>query len=200
VKKVRPHVLLGLSGVGGIFNEEVLKAMRESDSCKPAIFAMSNPTLNAECTAADAFKHAGGNIVFASGSPFENVELENGKVGHVNQANNMYLFPGIGLGTLLSGARIVTDGMLQAASECLASYMTDEEVQKGILYPSINNIRHITAEVGAAVLRAAVTDDIAEGHGDVGPKDLSHMSKEDTVNYITRNMWFPVYSPLVHEK
>ncbi|KAG2725126.1 hypothetical protein I3760_01G052000 [Carya illinoinensis] len=138
VKKVKPHVLLGLSGVGGIFNEEVLKAMRESDSSKPSIFAMSNPTKNAECTAAEAFVHAGENIVFASGSPFENVDLGNGKVGHVNQANNMYLFPGIGLGTLLSGAHFITDGMLQAAAECLASYMTDEEIQQGILYPSIN--------------------------------------------------------------
>ncbi|XWS46049.1 hypothetical protein CRYUN_Cryun14cG0031100 [Craigia yunnanensis] len=75
VKKVQPDVLLGLSGVGGVFNEEVLKALRESDSIKPAIFAMSNPTMNAECTAADAFKHAGENIIFASGSPFENVHL-----------------------------------------------------------------------------------------------------------------------------
>ncbi|KAG8653607.1 hypothetical protein MANES_05G037900v8 [Manihot esculenta] len=138
VKKLKPHVLLGLSGVGGIFNEEVLKAMRESDSTKPAIFAMSNPTMNAECTAADAFKHAGENIVFASGSPFKNVDLGNGKVGHVNQANNMYLFPGIGLGTLLSGARFITDEMLQAAAECLASYITDEEIQKGKLYPSVS--------------------------------------------------------------
>ncbi|XP_038709711.1 NAD-dependent malic enzyme 59 kDa isoform, mitochondrial-like [Tripterygium wilfordii] len=200
VKKVKPHVLLGLSGVGGIFHEEVLKAMRESDSPKPAIFAMSNPTMNAECTATDAFKHAGENIVFASGSPFENVDLGNGKVGHVNQANNMYLFPGIGLGTLLSGARIITDGMLQAASECLASYMTDEEIQKGILYPSINSIRDITAEVGAAVLRAAIAEELAEGHGDIGPRELMLMSKEETVEYVKHNMWFPVYSPLVHEE
>ncbi|PON92020.1 Malic oxidoreductase [Trema orientale] len=177
VRKIKPHVLLGLSGVGGIFNEEVLKAMRESESTKPAIFAMSNPTMNAECTAADAFKHAGDNIVFASGSPFENVDLGNGKIGYVNQANNMYLFPGIGLGTLLSGARFITDGMLQAAAECLASYMTDEDIQKGILYPSINSIRHITAEVGAAVLRAAVAEELAEGHGDVGPRELKQMSK-----------------------
>ncbi|XLU79715.1 hypothetical protein S245_003136 [Arachis hypogaea] len=81
VKKVRPHVLLGLSGVGGIFNEEVLKAMKESVSTKPAIFAMSSPTMNAECTAIDAFKHAGGDIVFGSGSPFENVDLGNWKSG-----------------------------------------------------------------------------------------------------------------------
>ncbi|KAF8413134.1 hypothetical protein HHK36_001110 [Tetracentron sinense] len=200
VKKVKPHVLLGLSGVGGIFNEEVLRAMRESDSTRPAIFAMSNPTKNAECTAADAFKYAGENIVFASGSPFENVDLGNGKVGHVNQANNMYLFPGIGLGTLLSGAHYISDGMLQAASECLASYMTDEEVQNGILYPSIASIRHITTEVGAAVVRAAVAEELAEGHGDVGPRELIHMSKEETAEYVARSMWFPIYSPLVHEK
>ncbi|XP_058084251.1 NAD-dependent malic enzyme 59 kDa isoform, mitochondrial [Magnolia sinica] len=200
VKKVKPHVLLGLSGVGGIFDEQVLKAMRESDSPRPAIFAMSNPTMNAECTAADAFKYAGPNIVFASGSPFQNVDLGNGKVGHVNQANNMYLFPGIGLGTLLAGAHFISDGMLQAASECLASYMTDEQLQKGILYPSISSIRHITTEVGAAVLQAAVAEELAEGHGEVGPKELMHMSKDEMVKYIARSMWYPIYSPLVHEK
>ncbi|KAJ0601410.1 putative malate dehydrogenase (decarboxylating) [Helianthus annuus] len=202
--------------------------MWNSDSPKPAIFAMSNPTLNAECTAADAFKHAGENIVFGSRSPFEHVDLGNvflqihvfgyrliffpqyvkcsfscegnGKVGHVNQANNMYLFPGIGLGSLLSGAHIISDGMLQAASEYLASYMTEEEIQMGRLYPSIDSIRHITAEVGAAVVRVAVAEELAEGHGEVGPKELEHMSKEEMVEYVTSNMWFPIYSPLVHEK
>ncbi|KAL6981902.1 malate dehydrogenase (decarboxylating) [Sarracenia purpurea var. burkii] len=196
VNKVKPHVLLGLSGVGGIFNEEVLKAMHQSDSPKPAIFAMSNPTMNAECTAIDAFKHAGENIVFASGSPFKNVDL----VGHVNQANNMQLFLRIGLGALLSGARSISDGMLQAAAERLASYITDEEIQKGILYPPIRSIRDITAEVGAAVVRAAVAEELAEGHGDVGPKELMHMSKEETVEHVKDNMWYPIYSPLVHEK
>ncbi|KAJ0565578.1 putative malate dehydrogenase (decarboxylating) [Helianthus annuus] len=187
VKKVYPEL-------------EVLKAMRDSDSPKPAIFAMSNPTDNAECTAADAFMHAGETLFFGSGSPFPNVDLGNGKVGYVNQANNMYLFPGIGLGALLSGARIVSDGMLQAAAECLASYMTIKEIQKGKFYPSIGSIRSITAEVGAAVLRAAVIEQVAEGRGEVGPKELAHMSKEEAVEYVTRNMWYPVYSPLVHEK
>ncbi|PPD90261.1 hypothetical protein GOBAR_DD12764 [Gossypium barbadense] len=179
VKKVKPDVLLGLSGVGGVFNEEVLKALRESGSNRPAIFAMSNPTMNAECTAVEAFKHAGENIVFASGSPFENVQLGNGKVGYVNQANNMYLFPGIGLGALLSGARIITDDMLQAAAEC---------------------IRDITAEVGASVVRAAVAEEVAEGYGKVDPEELAYMSKEETVEYVRRNMWYPNYSPLVQQK
>ncbi|KAL0428912.1 UNVERIFIED_CONTAM: NAD-dependent malic enzyme isoform, mitochondrial [Sesamum radiatum] len=106
----------------------------------------------------------------------------------------------IGLGSLLSGARIITDEMMQAAARCLASYMTDEEIQRGVLYPSIDCIRDITAEVGAAVLRAAVAEEVAEGHGDVGPRELSHMSKDETVRYVKDNMWYPVYSPLVHEK
>nr|CAD1823397.1 unnamed protein product [Ananas comosus var. bracteatus] len=126
-----------LSGVGGIFNAEVLKAMRESDCPRPAIFPMSNPTTNAECTPEDVFKYVGENAIFASGSPFNDVPLGDGKIGYVNQANNMYLFPGIGLGALFSGARHISDGMLQAAAECLASYMTDDQIQKGILFPSI---------------------------------------------------------------
>ncbi|KAG2537151.1 hypothetical protein PVAP13_9NG251700 [Panicum virgatum] len=200
VRKVKPHVLLGLSGVGGIFNEEVLKAMKESDSPRPAIFAMSNPTTKAECTPEDVFKHVGENAIFASGSPFSNVSLGNGKTGYANQANNMYLFPGIGLGALLSGARHISDDMLQAGAECLASYITDDEIQKGILFPEVSSIRHITARVGAAVVRAAVAEDLAEGCRTVGPKELGSMSESQTVEYVARNMWYPIYSPLVNNK
>ncbi|CAN6317932.1 unnamed protein product [Urochloa humidicola] len=200
VKKVKPHVLLGLSGVGGIFNEEVLKAMKESDSPRPAVFAMSNPTTKAECTPDDVFKHVGENAIFASGSPFGNISLGNGETGYANQANNMYLFPGIGLGALLSGARHISDGMLQAAAECLASYITDNEIRKGILFPSVSSIRHITAQVGAAVVRAAVSEDLAEGCCDVGPRELASMSELETVDYVARKMWYPVYSPLVSDK
>ncbi|XP_068634067.1 NAD-dependent malic enzyme 62 kDa isoform, mitochondrial-like isoform X2 [Aristolochia californica] len=128
VKKVKPDVLLGLSAVGSLFSKEVLEALKDSTSTKPAIFAMSNPTKNAECTPEQAFSIVGDNIIFASGSPFSDVDLGDGKVGHCNQGNNMYLFPGIGLGTLLSGARLISDGMLQAAAECLAAYMKEEDV------------------------------------------------------------------------
>ncbi|KAJ1399419.1 hypothetical protein SESBI_30353 [Sesbania bispinosa] len=117
VKKVKPDVLLGLSAVGGLFSKEVLEALKDSTSTRPAIFAMSNPTKNAECTPEEAFSILGDHIIFASGSPFSDVDLGNGRIGHCNQGNNMYLFPGIGLGTLLSGSRIISDGMLQAAAE-----------------------------------------------------------------------------------
>ncbi|KAL6008284.1 hypothetical protein ACLOJK_033790 [Asimina triloba] len=177
VKKVKPDVLLGLSAVGGLFSKEVLEALKDSTSTRPAIFAMSNPTKNAECTPEEAFSIVGDNIIFASGSPFNDVDLGNGHIGHSNQGNNMYLFPGIGLGTLLSGAREISDGMLQAASECLASYMTEEEVVKGIIYPSIASIRDITKEIAAAVVREAIVEDLAEGYREMDARELEKLSK-----------------------
>ncbi|KAK1306157.1 hypothetical protein QJS10_CPA10g01086 [Acorus calamus] len=198
VKKVKPDVLLGLSAVGGLFSKEVLEALKDSTSTRPAIFAMSNPTKNAECTPEEAFSILGDHIIFASGSPFNDVVLGDGGIGHSNQGNNMYLFPGIGLGTLLSGARIISDGMLQAAAECLAAYMKEEEIQKGIIYPSISSIRDITKEVAAAVVREAVAEDLAEGYRDMDARELQRLSQEETVAYVKNNMWNPVYPTLVY--
>ncbi|CAL5380997.1 unnamed protein product [Camellia sinensis] len=130
VKRVKPHVLLGLSGVGGIFNEQLGSSL-------------------AECTAVDAFNHAGENIVFASGSPFKNIDLGNGKVGHAKQANNMYLFP-----------RLDWDG--SSSLRCSFDFRWN-------VTSSLNVIRDITAEVGAAVVRAVVVEELAEGRCDVGP-------------------------------
>ncbi|XP_065016330.1 NAD-dependent malic enzyme 62 kDa isoform, mitochondrial-like [Musa acuminata AAA Group] len=200
VTKVKPDVLLGLSAVGGLFSKEVLEALKDSSSTRPAIFAMSNPTQNAECTPEEAFSTVGDHIVFASGSPFHDVNLGNGKIGHCNQGNNMYLFPGIGLGTLLSGARVISDGMLQAAAECLASYMKEEEVLNGIIYPSISSIRDITKEVAAAVLREAVAEDLAEGYRDMDPQELQKLTQEETVAYVKKNMWEPHYPTLVYKR
>lgn len=197
VKAVKPDVLLGLSGVGGIFNQEVLEAMRQSTCSRPAIFAMSNPTKNAECTAEEAFQHAGPHIVFASGSPFTDVDLGDGKIGYANQGNNMYLFPGIGLGTLVSGAQIVSDGMLQAAAECLAAYMKDDEVEKGVIFPSISSIRDITKAVAAAVMKEAIKEGLVEGYRDKNPREMADMSEKDILKHVEHNMWYPTYSPLV---
>ncbi|XP_057532446.1 NAD-dependent malic enzyme 65 kDa isoform, mitochondrial-like [Amaranthus tricolor] len=200
VRQVKPDVLLGLSACGGLFSKEVLEALKDSTSTRPAIFAMSNPTKNAECTPEEAFSIVGDHIVYASGSPFKNVDLGNGKVGHVNQGNNMYLFPGIGLGTLLSGSRIISDGMLQAAAERLAGYMTDEEVINGIIYPSTSRIRDITKEVAAAVVKEAVEEDLAEGYRDMDARELKKLNKEEILEYIENSMWYPEYPTLVYKK
>ncbi|XP_052191895.1 NAD-dependent malic enzyme 62 kDa isoform, mitochondrial [Diospyros lotus] len=197
VKQVKPDVLLGLSAVGGLFSKEVLEALKGSTSTKPAIFAMSNPTKNAECTPEEAFSTLGENIIFASGSPFQDVDLGNGHIGHCNQGNNMYIFPGIGLGTLLSGSRIISDGMLQAAAECLAAYMTEEEVHGGIIYPSISRIRDITKKVAAAVVKEAIEEDLAEGYREMDARELRKLNQEEIEAYVHDNMWRPEYPTLV---
>lgn len=200
VREVKPDVLLGLSACGGLFSKEVLEALKHSTSTRPAIFPMSNPTRNAECTPEEAFSVLGENIIFASGSPFKDVDLGNGHVGHCNQANNMFLFPGIGLGTLLSGSRIVSDGMLQAAAECLAAYMTEEEVLKGIIYPSISRIRDITKEVAAAVVKEAIEEDLAEGYREMDSRELRKLDEAQISEFVENNMWSPDYPTLVYKK
>ncbi|KAI9080601.1 hypothetical protein K1719_037462 [Acacia pycnantha] len=199
VKQVKPDVLLGLSAVGGLFSKEVLEALKDSTSTRPAVFAMSNPTNNAECTPEEAFSILGDNIIFASGSPFKDVNLGNGHIGHCNQGNNMYLFPGIGLGTLLSGSRSISDGMLQAAAECLAAYMSEEEVVSGIIFPSISRIRDITKEVATAVIMEAIEEDLAEGYRNIDTRDIRKLNKEEILKYVNKNMWTPEYPKLVYK-
>jgi len=200
VRQVKPDVLLGLSAVGGLFSKEVLEAMKGSTSTRPAIFAMSNPTKNAECTAEEAFSIVGDNIIFASGSPFNDVNLGNGHIGHCNQGNNMYLFPGLGLGTLLSGSSIVSDGMLQVAAECLAAYMSEDDVINGKIYPSISSIRDISKQVAAVVVKEAIEEDLAEGYREMDARELKRLNKEEIKEYVQNNMWSPEYPTLVYRK
>ncbi|XP_028803817.1 NAD-dependent malic enzyme 62 kDa isoform, mitochondrial isoform X2 [Neltuma alba] len=185
---------------GASLVEVVLEALKHSTSTRPAVFAMSNPTNNAECTPEEAFSILGDSIIFASGSPFKDVDLGNGHIGHCNQGNNMYLFPGIGLGTLLSGSRIISDGMLQSAAECLAAYMSEEEVVNGIIYPSISRIRDITKEVATAVIMEAVEEDLAEGYRNMDARDLHKLNKEQILEYVNKNMWTPEYPKLVYKE
>ena len=111
IKKYKPSILLGVTAVGGLFTEDIIKEMA-SNVDKPIIFPLSNPTSKSECTAAQAYKWTNGNLVFASGSPFDPVKLDDGRNFTVSQCNNMYIFPGLGLGASLCGAKRVTDRLL----------------------------------------------------------------------------------------
>lgn len=111
VKKYKPTIMLGVTAVGGLFTEELIKEMA-SNVEKPIIFPLSNPTSKSECTAAQAYEWTDGNLIFASGSPFEPVQMSDGRSYTVSQCNNMYIFPGLGLGASLCGAKRVTDRML----------------------------------------------------------------------------------------
>lgn len=153
IKVVKPTVLIGTSGVGKQFTKEVVETMASLNK-KPLIMALSNPTSQAECTAEEAYQWSEGRALFASGSPFDPVDY-NGEHYVPGQANNCYIFPGFGLGLVMSGAIRVHDDMLLAASEALANQVTEEHYAKGMIYPSFTNIRKISAAIAASVAAKA---------------------------------------------
>ncbi|KAL2493152.1 NADP-dependent malic enzyme 4 [Abeliophyllum distichum] len=153
VKAIKPTVLIGSSGAGRTFTKEVVEAMASLNE-KPIILALSNPTSQSECTAEEAYKWSKGRAIFASGSPFDPVEYK-GKIFSSGQANNAYIFPGFGLGLIISGAIRVHDDMLLAASEALAEQVTEEYLDNGLIYPPFANIRKISAQIAARVAAKA---------------------------------------------
>ncbi|KAM4075440.1 hypothetical protein ACB094_10G170200 [Castanea mollissima] len=181
VKAIKPTVLIGSSGVGKTFTKEVVEAM-SSFNKKPLILALSNPTSQSECTAEEAYTWSKGRAIFASGSPFDPVEYD-GKVFVPGQANNAYIFPGFGLGLIISGAIRVHDDMLLAASEALAAQVAQENFDKGLIYPPFTNIRKISAHIAAKV--AAKAYELGLASRLPRPKDL--------VKYAESCMYSPIY-------
>jgi len=181
VESIKPTVLIGTSGVGRTFTKEVVEAMA-SFNAKPVIFALSNPTSHSECTAEQAYTWSQGRAVFASGSPFDPVEHD-GKVHVPGQSNNAYIFPGFGLGVVISGAIRVHDDMLLAASEALAEQVTDEHFAKGLIFPPFTNIRTISARIAAKVAAKAYELGLA-----------SRLPRpDDLVKYAQSCMYTPTY-------
>ncbi|KAJ9548821.1 hypothetical protein OSB04_021364 [Centaurea solstitialis] len=153
VKAIKPTVLIGTSGVGQTFTKDVIEVMAANNE-RPLIMALSNPTSQAECTAEQAYTWTEGRAIFSSGSPFDPYEY-NGKLYIPGQANNAYIFPGLGFGLVISGAIRVHDEMLLAASEALANQVTQEHYDKGMIYPPLTNIRKISAHIAANVAAKA---------------------------------------------
>jgi len=153
VERVRPTALIGVSGVGQAFTQEIIERMAALQE-RPIIFALSNPTSNAECTAEQAYQWTGGRVVFASGSPFDPVTF-GGKTFHPGQGNNVYIFPGVGLGVLGAGARIVPDSMFLEAACTLAQEVGEEDLACGRVYPSLKEIRRVSLEIAVAVAEEA---------------------------------------------
>jgi malate dehydrogenase (oxaloacetate-decarboxylating)(NADP+) len=149
----RPTALIGACGQGGMFTQPVLAAIaRVTD--RPVIFALSNPTSKAECTAEQAYAWTAGTAVFASGSPFAPVTL-NGRVHASGQANNSFVFPGVGFGLLLSGARRVTDDMFFAAARALSDQVSDADLERGRIFPAASRMREVALAVSVAVATIA---------------------------------------------
>jgi len=151
VKALQPTAILGLSGQPGTFTREIVESMAMIND-RPVIFALSNPTSKAECTAEQAYTWSNGKAIFASGSPFDPVKLDN-RTFVPGQGNNAYIFPGVGLGAIVSGTRAVTDEMFLVAAHSLANQVTDADLERGRVYPPLSRIRKVSALIARDVAR-----------------------------------------------
>jgi malate dehydrogenase (oxaloacetate-decarboxylating)(NADP+) len=184
VETLEPTAIIGVAAVAKAFTQPVLEAMTRFNE-RPIVFALSNPTSKAECTAEEAYRWTGGRAIFACGSPFDPVTLD-GQTFVPRQGNNSYIFPGVGLGTIACGARRVTDEMFSAAARALAHQVTETDIAQGSLYPALSRIREVSAHIATAVAKVAYDRGLA-----------SKPKPADLFAYISAQMYDPHYSSYV---
>ncbi|MHC4974395.1 MAG: NAD-dependent malic enzyme [Planctomycetota bacterium] len=180
VRRVKPTVLFGVSGQPGVFTEEVVREMA-THARRPIILPLSNPTSCAEARPVDLLEWTNGMAIVGTGSPFDDV-LYHGKRHRIGQGNNVFIFPGVGLGTIVSKARKVTDGMFLAAAQALAACVSDECLEMSSVYPPIDEVRRCSREVAIAVARRAGEEGVAAQIPDLEEK-------------VDEAMWEPEYLP-----
>ena len=187
ISRVRPTVLIGASGQPGIFTKPILELMAKINE-RPVILALSNPTSKSECTAQDALAVTGGKALFASGSPFGPVFVE-GKTFLPGQANNSYIFPGVGLGIVASGSSLVPDEMFLSAARTLAAETSAADLDQGRLYPSLRRIRDVSLAISTAVAEVAYE------------RGLATLPRPDDLrSYIKTQMYEPRYHDYISER
>ncbi len=182
VKNAKPQVLLGLSGVTGSFSEEVVRAMGEGCE-RPVIFPLSNPTSFAEARPEDIYRFTGGKAIVATGSPFPDVDYK-GKVFIVGQGNNVFIFPGVGLGALLVKARVITDEMFTVAAQRLSELVSPYRLELNCVYPAISDLRMVCRELAIEVAKMAMEQKVASKP--VVPELLAEL--------VVSRMWSPMYA------
>ena len=160
VKSLRPTAIIGVGAVPNTFNEDVVREMSRINE-RPVIFALSNPTSKAECTAQQAYAWSDGRALFASGSPFDAVTLPDGRHFVPRQGNNSYIFPGLGLALVVVGATRVTDTMFLAAARTLARCTTQADLDQGSLFPPLSTVRDVSARIAVDVAEIALRDGLA---------------------------------------
>jgi len=177
IKKHRPHIIIGATGAAGTFTEEVVRLMAKINE-KPVIFALSNPTSKAECTAEQAYQWSDGRAVFASGSAFPAVEYQ-GNTLTPGQGNNIYIFPGVGLGVLACNASRVTEEMFLDAAHTLAEFVADDDLKSGAVYPPLSQIRAISLSIATVVAKRAYAQGLAT---EPEPADIKLFIQEKMYN------------------
>jgi malate dehydrogenase (oxaloacetate-decarboxylating)(NADP+) len=183
VESLKPTALIGVSGVGQTFTKPIVEAMARLNK-RPLIFALSNPTSKAECTAEQAYTWTNGAAIYASGSPFKPVVYK-GKTFVPGQGNNSYIFPGVGLGVVASRAKRVTDEMFFVAAKVLAGLATDDDLTQGRIYPALTRIREVSGHIAAAVANVAYD------------RKLTRRARpSDVLADVQSHMYEPSYQPL----
>ncbi len=180
VRNVRPDVLIGVSGQKGLFTKELIREQADTVE-RPIILALSNPTTHTEVVPADALDWSDGRTIVATGSPFPPVE-RHGLTHRIGQGNNMFVFPGVGLGTVAVGASRVSDDMFLAAARALADCVTDELVETGCLFPDIADVGTVSQKVARAVAQQAIDEGLAD-------------PVEDLNSALEAKTWTPQYLP-----
>jgi len=180
VEALKPTILVGVSGQPKAFSRIILEQLSRVNE-RPVVFALSNPTSKAECTADEAYTWTGGRAVFASGSPFAPVTV-NGRTLVPGQGNNAYIFPGVGLGIVSSGAKRATDSMFIVAARTLAGLVKEEELAEGRVYPSLRRIQEVSLAIAVAVAEVAFANNLN-----------THSRPEDLPGFIRSQMFQPEY-------
>ncbi|KAG5992938.1 hypothetical protein E4U43_003617 [Claviceps pusilla] len=173
IEYVKPSALVGLAATYGIFTESVVGALKASVDAggpgrRPILFPLSNPLTKAECTFEQAVQWTNGSVIFASGSPFQSLTAKVGEgetdevTYHPNQGNNVYVFPGLGLGAILAKASRITDNMVYTSAEALAGTLNSDELHKGLIYPRIERVREASITVAREVMKAARREGVSQ--------------------------------------
>ncbi|XP_075858524.1 NADP-dependent malic enzyme, mitochondrial isoform X2 [Microcebus murinus] len=168
VRLVKPTAIIGVAAIAGAFTEQILRDMASFHE-RPIIFALSNPTSKAECTAEKCYRVTEGRGIFASGSPFRSVTLENGKTFIPGQGNNAYVFPGVALGVIAGGIRHIPDEIFLLTAEQIAQEVSEQHLSQGRLYPPLSTIRDVSLRIAIKVLDYAYKHNLASYYPE--PKD-----------------------------
>jgi malic enzyme len=180
IRRVKPTILVGSSGTPGAFTEEAIRAMGEVNE-RPIVFPISNPTSKTEAVPADILKWTQGRALIATGSPFDPVVYD-GVTHLIGQANNAFVFPGVGLGAIVSEAREITDDLFLAAAESLAAHVPGDRLAAGSLYPSPQDLRTVSRAIAIEVVKVA--RDLGTGRA---------LTDEEIPGAVDAAMWFPEY-------
>ncbi|XP_023445751.1 NADP-dependent malic enzyme [Dasypus novemcinctus] len=182
VQKLKPTALIGVAAIHGAFSEQIIKDMAAFNE-RPIIFALSNPTSKAECSAEQCYTLSEGRAIFASGSPFDPVTLPNGQTLYPGQGNNSYVFPGVALGVVACGLRHIPDSIFLMTAEVIAHQVSDKHLEEGRLYPPLYTIRDVSLKIAKKIVEEAYKEKTATVYPEPSNKEAFIRSQMYNTDY-----------------